>query len=229
MMSVVFPMRLWLRKRACAWKTRMVNRPGMISAARCWNACAAMSSAGVSIHPDRFSPNSAVLSQTAPQGFWPPPLMKTARPARATGVKKEGRVVKVVGNIMDITRLKQAEAEREKLLIQLSQKEKMESIGRLAGGVAHDFNNMLGVILGNTELAMLQTDEDYDLYRTLKEIQKAAQRSADLTKQLLTFARKDLISPRQLDLNDTVESRLNMLRRLIGDEISLVWKPGTSL
>lgn len=129
----------------------------------------------------------------------------------------------------DITRLKQAEVEREKLLNQLSQKEKMESIGRLAGGVAHDFNNLLGVILGNTELAMLQTDIDHDLYSNLKEIQKAAQRSADLTKQLLTFARKDLISPRQLDLNDTVESRLNVLRRLIGDEIRLIWKPGTSL
>jgi len=144
-------------------------------------------------------------------------------------VKEGGQVVKVVGNIMDITQLKQAEAEREKLLNQLSQKKKMESIGRLAGGVAHDFNNMLGVILGNTELAMLQTDEDHDLHSTLKEIQKAAQRSADLTKQLLTFARKDLISPKQLDLNDTVESRLNFLRRLTGDRISLVWKPGTSL
>ncbi len=144
-------------------------------------------------------------------------------------VKKEGCIVKVIGNIMDITRLKQAEAEREKLLNQLSQKEKMESIGRLAGGVAHDFNNMLGVILGNTEMAMLQTDEHHDLYPALNEIQKAAQRSADLTKQLLTFAKKDMISPRQLDLNDTVESRLNLLRRLIGNEINLVWKPGTSL
>jgi PAS domain S-box-containing protein len=129
----------------------------------------------------------------------------------------------------DITPLKQAQAERENLLNQLSQKEKMESIGRLAGGVAHDFNNMLGVILGYTELALLQTDETNDLYPDLKEIQKAAMRSADLTKQLLTFARKDIISPRHLDLNDTVESMLNVLRRLIGEKINLVWKPGASL
>jgi signal transduction histidine kinase len=99
----------------------------------------------------------------------------------------------------------------------------MESVGRLAGGVAHDFNNMLGVILGHTELALLQADENHDLYSDLKEIQKAAKRSADITKQLLAFARKQIISPKKLDLNDTVESMLNMLRRLIGEDIDLVW------
>jgi CheY-like chemotaxis protein len=98
-------------------------------------------------------------------------------------------------------------------------------VGRLAGGVAHDFNNMLGVILGHTELALLQADENHDLHDDLKEIQKAAKRSADITKQLLAFARKQTISPKQLNLNDTVESMLNMLRRLIGEDIDLVWKP----
>jgi C4-dicarboxylate-specific signal transduction histidine kinase len=81
------------------------------------------------------------------------------------------------------------------------------------------------VILGHTELALLQADENHDLNSDLKEIQKAAQRSADITKQLLAFARKDIISPRQLDLNQTVESMLNMLRRLIGEDIDLIWKP----
>ncbi len=99
----------------------------------------------------------------------------------------------------------------------------MESVGRLAGGVAHDFNNMLGVILGHTELALLKADEDNDLISDLKEIQTAAKRSTDITKQLLAFARKEIISPRKLDLNDTVESMLNMLRRLIGEDIDLVW------
>jgi len=105
----------------------------------------------------------------------------------------------------------------------------METVGQLAGGVAHDFNNMLGVILGHTELALLQADETHDLYSDLKEIQKAAERSADITKQLLAFARKQTIYPIQLDLNDTVENMLNMLRRLIGENIDLVWKPSAHL
>ncbi len=88
---------------------------------------------------------------------------------------------------------------------------------------------MLGVILGHTELALLKTDEDNDLVSDLNEIQKAAKRSADITKQLLAFARKDIISPRKLDLNDTVESMLNMLRRLIGEDINLAWQPAFHL
>ena len=107
----------------------------------------------------------------------------------------------------------------------LSQAQKMESIGKLAGGVAHDFNNMLGVILGHAEFALEKTQEHHDLYHNLKEIQTAAQRSADLTRQLLTFARKEIISPRQLDLNNTLESMLVMLRRLIGEDIDLIWNP----
>ncbi len=129
----------------------------------------------------------------------------------------------------DITERKVAGEEKEKLHAQLNQAQKMESVGRLAGGVAHDFNNMLGVILGHTELALLQSDENHDLYSDLKEIQTAAKRSADITKQLLAFARKEIISPRQLDLNDTVESMLNMLRRLIGKDIDLVWQPAAHL
>jgi PAS domain S-box-containing protein len=135
----------------------------------------------------------------------------------------------LIGIGQDITERKQAEAEREKLQTQLNQAQKMESVGRLAGGVAHDFNNMLGVILGHTELALLKADEDNDLISDLKEIQKAAKRSADITKQLLAFARKEIISPGKLDLNDTVESMLNMLRRLIGEDIDLVWQPTAHL
>ncbi len=122
----------------------------------------------------------------------------------------------------DITDLKTMET-------QLVQAQKMESVGRLAGGVAHDFNNMLGVILGHTELALLKTDTESDLVSDLKEIQKAAQRSADTTKQLLAFARKEIISPKRIDLNDRVESMLNMMRRLIGEDIDLVWQPDPCL
>ncbi len=140
-----------------------------------------------------------------------------------------GKTIGAVVAMHDDTRRRIAEMEQEKLQAQLHQAQKLESVGRLAGGVAHDFNNMLGVILGHTELALLQADENHDLHDDLKEIQKAAQRSADITKQLLAFARKQTISPRQLDLNATVESMLNMLRRLIGENIDLVWQPAAHL
>jgi signal transduction histidine kinase/CheY-like chemotaxis protein len=144
--------------------------------------------------------------------------------------ESDAEFLQAVGRIMTgAVEQKRAEDEREKLQEQLSQAQKMESVGRLAGGVAHDFNNMLGVILGHTELALLQADENHDLYSDLIEIQKAAKRSANTTKQLLAFARKDIISPRQLDLNDTVESMLNMLRRLIGEDIDLSWLPAKKL
>jgi signal transduction histidine kinase/ActR/RegA family two-component response regulator len=135
------------------------------------------------------------------------------------------QIVGRVWSFRDVTYRKRSELEQKKLQAQLLQAHKMESVGRLAGGVAHDFNNMLGVILGHTELALLRTDDKHKLCSDLNEIQKAAKRSADITKQLLAFARKQTISPRQLDLNDTVESMLNMLRRLIGENIDLAWNP----
>ncbi len=105
------------------------------------------------------------------------------------------------------------------------QAQKIESIGRLAGGVAHDFNNMLGVIIGHAEMALSMLDSDHPLSAALKEIQKAANRSADLTRQLLAFARKQTIAPKIFDLNFTVAGMLKMLRRLIGEDISLAWLP----
>jgi len=120
-------------------------------------------------------------------------------------------------------------SERERLQAQLLQSQKMESVGRLAGGVAHDFNNMLGVIFGHTETAMEQVDPALPLYANLQEIRKAAERSSDLTRQLLAFARKQTVSPKVLDLNDTVEGMLKMLRRLIGEDIHLSWLPGSNI
>jgi len=142
---------------------------------------------------------------------------------------EQGKAVRMLGTHMDITDRKQAEAEKEKLQAQLLQAQKMESVGRLAGGVAHDFNNMLGVILGHTELALERTEADSDMGSDLREIQKAARRSADLTKQLLTFARKQIIEPKMLDLNRTVKQMITMLKRLIGEDIDLLWKPAENL
>jgi two-component system, cell cycle sensor histidine kinase and response regulator CckA len=105
----------------------------------------------------------------------------------------------------------------------------MESVGRLAGGIAHDFNNMLSVISGQAELSLEQINTTHPLHDNLTEIATAAQRSANLTRQLLAFARKQTISPRLLDLNGTIEDMLKMLRRLIGEDIDLVWMPDTDL
>ncbi|PLX41954.1 MAG: hybrid sensor histidine kinase/response regulator [Deltaproteobacteria bacterium] len=117
------------------------------------------------------------------------------------------------------------EEERAKLQEDLFQAQKMESIGRLAGGVAHDFNNMLNVILGYTELAMDNLPKTSPIYANLTEVDKAARRSAEITRQLLAFARKQPISPKILNLNEAIESMLKMLRRLLGEDIDLEWKP----
>ena len=129
----------------------------------------------------------------------------------------------------DITERKRAEEEKIRLEAQLLQAQKLESVGRLAGGVAHDFNNMLSVILGHANLALMELDPSDRLHMPLDEIRKAGERSADLTRQLLAFARKQTISPKVLDLNDTVASMLKMLQRLIGERIDLVWKPQHTL
>jgi signal transduction histidine kinase len=135
----------------------------------------------------------------------------------------------VISSVRDITERKKAEEENERLQIQLAQAQKMESVGRLAGGVAHDFNNMLGVILGHAELALEKMDPAEPLYTNLQEINNAARRSADLTQQLLAFARKQTVAPKVFDLNETVEQMLTMLRRLIGEDIKLIWSPGKKL
>jgi PAS domain S-box-containing protein len=122
-----------------------------------------------------------------------------------------------------------AEQEKANLEAQLAQAQKMESVGRLAGGVAHDFNNMLSVIIGNAYLALEESKQNPALQAHIEEISKAAERSADLTRQLLAFARKQIIAPKVLDLNETVAGMLKMLQRLIGEGIDLVWKPAADL
>jgi len=130
----------------------------------------------------------------------------------------------------DISERKRAEEERERLQAQLLQAQKMEAMGRLAGGVAHDFNNMLGAILGHAELAMGKApSQDESLCADLKAIVYAANHSADITRQLLAFARKQTIQPKVLNLNQTVEGMLKMLRRIIGEDIDLTWSPGDNL
>ena len=144
-------------------------------------------------------------------------------------VGKDGTYFGRIWTFRDITDRKRAEQEYVKLQEQLAHAQKMESIGRLAGGVAHDFNNMLGVILGYVELALEDLDPAQPLHHVLGEVQKAANRSAALTRQLLAFARKQTIAPKVLDLNEIVVGLLKMLKRLVGENIKLDWRPDTSL
>ena len=137
-----------------------------------------------------------------------------------------GRYLGLRGVARDITRRKQIEAERQRLHSQLLHAQKMDSIGRLAGGVAHDFNNMLSVILGYTEIALDKVRPGSPLHADLREVHQAATRSAEITRQLLAFARQGSADPEVLDLNERVAGTLKMLRRLIGEDIDLVWQPG---
>jgi two-component system, cell cycle sensor histidine kinase and response regulator CckA len=138
-----------------------------------------------------------------------------AAPLRDAG----GRITAVLGITRDIT-------ERKAMAAQLLQSQKLESVGRLAGGVAHDFNNMLSVIHGQTELALQLAPPGSQLESGLLDVLKAAQRSAQLTRQLLAFARREPSAPQALDLNARIEELIGMLARLIGEGVSVEWRPG---
>ena len=133
-----------------------------------------------------------------------------------------GRIINYVAVKRDIT-------EEIRLTSQLQQAQKMESVGRLTGGVAHDFNNILGVIIGYTDMALEHVKPSEPLYDDLQKILEAAYRSADIVRQLLAFARKQTASPRVIDLNETLSGMLGMLRHLIGEDITLTWQPGQDL
>ena len=140
----------------------------------------------------------------------------------------KGRTIRVV-EFRDISERKKAEQEKISLEAQLHQARKMESVGQLAGGVAHDFNNMLSAILGHAELAMRRCSPSESVLSHLKGIEEASLRSADLVKQLLAFARKQTIAPIVLDVNDMSAAILKILRRVIGEDIDLSWLPGSDL
>ncbi|ROR03301.1 PAS domain S-box protein [Desulfosoma caldarium] len=137
-------------------------------------------------------------------------------------VDEAGRISHYLGLKQDITTTRQLED-------QLSQAQKLESIGRLAGGVAHDFNNALQIIMGYAEVALGLVRSEDRVHRMLNEIYKAAQRSAGVVRQLLTFARKEVIRPVPLNLNEHLAETHRMLQRLIGEEIFLELRPGRNL
>lgn len=134
-----------------------------------------------------------------------------------------------IAYVRDITERKCAEEEKEKLESQLIQAQKMESIGRLAGGVAHDFNNMLSVIIGYTEMIKLHLSAEDPLMKDVLEIENAAIHSKDITSQLLAFSRKQIITPTVLDLNTLINTTRKTLSRLIGEDIDLRFISGKEL
>jgi len=127
----------------------------------------------------------------------------------------EQRVVRIYGAVQDITQIKLLEQ-------QLNQAHKMEAIGQLAGGIAHDFSNLLTVIMGNTELLLDPTTPIEALRENAEQIQDTTQRAAALTRQLLAFSRQQVLEPRQLNINIVVNEMRQLLQRLIGDDIDLV-------
>ncbi|MDY6880663.1 MAG: response regulator [Desulfatiglans sp.] len=133
----------------------------------------------------------------------------------------QGRPIGIIGVTRDISERKKAEEEKARIESQLLQAQKMEAVGILAGGVAHDFNNLLTTILGNTDLAMmnLRRSDPSNVY--LKQVQQASTRAADLTRQLLLFSRRQPMEHIPLNLSRTVENMLKMLKRLIGEDISI--------
>ena len=141
---------------------------------------------------------------------------------------EEGRVIMLVPEGRDITAQRNAEMEREKVQAQLQHAQKMEAVGRLAGGVAHDFNNMLSVINGYSEILISQLDPSHEMYSDLQEIREAGARSAELVRQLLSFARRAPVEPQVLDLNVTVTQLMKMLERLIGENIRIEWTPAST-
>lgn len=135
---------------------------------------------------------------------------------------EQGAPVRFVGVVFDIT-------DRKRLEAQLLEAQKLEGIGRLAGGIAHDFNNLLTVILGYTEMALMGLPENAPLGGDLQQVKKAADRAADLTRQLLAFARRQIIEPKVLSLNTLILELDKLLRRLIGEDIDLITLPAPDL
>ncbi len=140
-----------------------------------------------------------------------------------------GAPLKLFGVVQDITERKLAEAEHEQLHEQLAQAQKMELIGRLAGGIAHEFNNLLAVILLRLEMSMALVAPSTNLHYNLRSVYDAGQHAAELVRQLLGFARQQVINPKVLDLNVAVEGLLPRLRTLVGEQIDLRWSPGAAL
>jgi two-component system cell cycle sensor histidine kinase/response regulator CckA len=161
----------------------------------------------------------AIFEILATEGKWEGELVHSTRDGKRIVV--ESRMVQITERDRSYVLETNRDVSEERLLeVQLRQSQKMEAIGRLAGGVAHDFNNLLGVILGSAEL-LADAKDLSQVQRRAAEIQKAGQRAANLTRQLLAFSRKQMIEPRVIDLNAKISEITEMLVRLVGEDVEI--------
>jgi two-component system, cell cycle sensor histidine kinase and response regulator CckA len=190
------------------------------------------------LHPRSYGAGAQMMAECQARGGAP------SSPTELVLLHRDGREILVESRLVavrlknetallstgrDITARKQAEAERRRLEEQLRQASKMEAVGRLAGGVAHDFNNLLTGIRGFTDLVLSGVLEGDPAHADLLEIQRATQRAAALTGQLLAFSRKQVVDPTVLDLNKLLLSAMRILERLIGEDVQIEFRPGTDL
>ncbi|MBE0569296.1 MAG: response regulator [Deltaproteobacteria bacterium] len=161
---------------------------------------------------------------------------RTGEPAYGVVSSSDGRVweLRTVpaiedGGVKEVVEIGRDITESRRMEEQLRQARNMEAVGRLAGGIAHDFNNMLNVILGYSEIAMNRLEPGSPVVSSLEEITKAGRRSASLVEQLLAFSRKQIVSPKIVRLDEAVAEQLNMLRRMIGEDIRIEFRPGRDL
>lgn len=141
----------------------------------------------------------------------------------------QGKPIRSLGTVQDITIRKNIEAENEKLQQQFNQMQKMESIGQLAGGIAHDFNNISSVIMGYSEMALEELKPTDPMYEYFSIIKNACKKATNITRQLLAFARKQTIAPRLLNLNETLTDLFKMIGRLVGEDIEIIFLPDTEI
>jgi two-component system cell cycle sensor histidine kinase/response regulator CckA len=142
---------------------------------------------------------------------------------------EEGQIKGIRCIIQDITERKRSEEEKAVLEEQLRQSQKMEAIGQLAGGIAHDFNNLLTVIRGYSQLTLREIQKHDPLWENIEEIDKAANRASELTRQLLAFSRRQILEFKVIDLNVLMDGMEKMLRRMIRENIELIIEPGENL
>ncbi|MCP4680365.1 MAG: response regulator [Deltaproteobacteria bacterium] len=184
------------------------------------------------IHTDDMSQVDAVLSDhfLGKTAFYESEHRVRAKSGNWKWVLDRGRIVerapdgtplRATGTILDITLRKKTEEERERLAEQLRQSQKIESIGRLAGGIAHDLNNLLSPIIGYSEMALMDLHPEEALHGDMAEIREAAERAKTLTQQLLAFGRKQVLTMQSLFINDVINKSKKMMRRLIREDIEM--------
>ena len=190
------------------------------------------------IHPDDRTLNDTKVQEILATGHpvdyefrivWPDGRIRYVAQRIIAESNLDGALERLTGTTQDITERIRSDVEREALRVRLAEADRLEMVGRLAGGIAHDFNNMLAVILMRVEMGMQTAAATDPILRHLGEIYRVAQRSVALVRQLLGYAGRQVIAPRALNLNTTIEGMLTLLRELLGEEVGLLFRAAPGL